>query len=100
MATAANDPGRELTVWTIGHSTRPIEEFLGLLAVYRIEAIADVRSFPGSRKYPQYGKEALAATLAARGLDYQWLQALGGRRRVSPHSPNTRPTCRRAVTPR
>ena len=89
MATAANDPGRELTVWTIGHSTRPIEEFLGLLAAYRIEAIADVRSFPGSRKYPQYGKEALAATLAARGLDYHWLQALGGRRRVSPDSPNT-----------
>ena len=56
MATAENDPGRELTVWTIGHSTRPIEEFLRLLADYHIEAIADVRSFPGSRKYPQYGK--------------------------------------------
>jgi uncharacterized protein (DUF488 family) len=54
-----------------------------------METIADVRSFPGSRKYPQYGKEALAATLAAQGIGYDWLPALGGRRRVSPDSPNT-----------
>ena len=87
--TSVAGPGRQFTVWTIGHSTRPIEEFLGLLAQYRIETIADVRSFPGSRKYPQYGKAALAATLAAHALGYHWLQALGGRRRVSPESPNT-----------
>jgi uncharacterized protein (DUF488 family) len=77
------------TIWTIGHSTRPIEGFLGLLDGSRIEVIADVRSFPGSRKYPQYGREALAATLAAHGIGYHWLPALGGRRRVSPDSPNT-----------
>lgn len=77
------------TIWTIGHSTRPIEEFLGLLPEYHIEAIADVRSFPGSRKYPQYGKEALAQTLSEHGIDYHWFQILGGRRRVMPDSPNT-----------
>ena len=77
------------TIWTIGHSTRPLEDFLGLLAGSRIESIVDVRSFPGSRKYPQYGKEALAATLAAHAIGYNWLPALGGRRRVSPDSPNT-----------
>ena len=77
------------TIWTIGHSTRPIEEFLGLLAGARIKVIADVRSFPGSRKYPQYGKEALAATLATHAIGYHWLPSLGGRRRVSPDSPNT-----------
>lgn len=77
------------TIWTIGHSTRPIEEFLGLLAAARIQVIADVRSFPGSRKYPQYGKEALAATLATHAIGYHWLQALGGRRRSSPNSTNT-----------
>ncbi len=76
------------TIWTIGHSTRPIEKFLGLLAEYRIQTIADVRSFPGSRKYPQYGKEALAATLSENGIGYQWLQILGGRRGVAPDSPN------------
>jgi uncharacterized protein (DUF488 family) len=81
--------GTPATIWTIGHSTRPLEEFFGLLAGTRIEVIADVRSFPGSRKYPQYGKEALAATLAARAIGYHWLQALGGRRRVSPDSRNT-----------
>ena len=77
------------TIWTIGHSTRSIEEFLGLLAEYRIETIADVRSFPGSRKYPQYGKETLTATLAENGIGYQWIQILGGRRRALPDSPNT-----------
>jgi uncharacterized protein (DUF488 family) len=77
------------TVWTIGHSTRDIAEFLGLLANFRIEALADVRSFPGSRKYPQYGKEALAAALGAAGIEYLWLPGLGGRRRAAPDSPNT-----------
>jgi uncharacterized protein (DUF488 family) len=81
--------GTPATIWTIGHSTRPLEEFLDLLAGARIEAIVDVRSFPGSRKYPRYGKEALATTLAAHAIDYHWLPALGGRRRVSPDSPNT-----------
>lgn len=78
-----------LTIWTIGHSTRLLPEFLGFLAGPRIESIADVRSFPGSRKYPQYGKEALETALASHAIDYHWLPALGGRRRVSPDSPNT-----------
>ncbi|GAB2900577.1 DUF488 domain-containing protein [Paralcaligenes sp. KSB-10] len=77
------------TVWTIGHSTRPIQEFLDLLAEHQIQTIADVRSLPGSRKYPQYDQETLAATLAAHGVGYQWLKSLGGRRRAHPGSPNT-----------
>jgi uncharacterized protein (DUF488 family) len=76
-------------IWTIGHSTRPIDEFLSLLTGSGIEAIADVRSFPGSRRHPQYGKEALAATLAAHEVDYHWLPSLGGRRKPSADSPNT-----------
>ena len=76
------------TIWTIGHSTRPIGEFLSLLAEFRIEVIADVRSFPGSRKNPQYGKDALAASLTAEAIGYHWLPALGGRRRASLDSPN------------
>jgi uncharacterized protein (DUF488 family) len=77
-----------MTIWTIGHSTRPLAEFLDLLAEYRIQTIADVRSFPASRKYPQYGKQALAESLDAQSIGYRWLPALGGRRRAAPDSPN------------
>lgn len=77
------------TIWTIGHSTRTLEEFLGLLSGYRIEAIADVRRFPGSRRYPYFASDALATTLPAHGIAYQWIPKLGGRRKVQPGSPNT-----------
>jgi uncharacterized protein (DUF488 family) len=76
-------------VWTIGHSTRTLEEFIGLLRAYRIEAIADVRRFPGSRRYPYFASEALAESLPAHDVAYQWLPKLGGRRKVQPGSPNT-----------
>src|SRR5208283_5515302 len=76
-------------IWTIGHSTRELDEFLELLAKFGIEAVADVRSFPGSRRYPQYGREALEASLGVLGIAYYWMPALGGRRRASPDSPNT-----------
>lgn len=84
-AVSLTTPG---AIWTIGHSTRSIEQFLGLLTGSGIEVIADVRSFPGSRKYPQYNREALAATLLAHGIDYHWLPSLGGRRKPSADSPN------------
>lgn len=82
-------PARPERVFTIGHSTRPIDDFIGLLVGAGVHAIADVRRFPGSRHHPEYGREALAATLAARGLGYRWLPELGGRRRPRPDSPNT-----------
>ena len=84
--TEQSSPG---TIWTVGHSTRTIEEFLGVLEAQRIEAIADVRRFPGSHKHPQYGREALESALAAHGIAYLWLPELGGRRQPSPRSPNT-----------
>jgi uncharacterized protein (DUF488 family) len=77
------------TIWTIGHSTRTLEEFLGLLDEYGIQAIADVRRFPGSRRYPYFASEALAESLPAHGIAYRWLPELGGRRKVQPGSPNT-----------
>ena len=82
-------PADPATIWTIGHSTRTLEEFLGLLSEYRIEAIADVRRFPGSRRYPYFASDALAATLPAHDIAYQWIPKLGGRRKVQPGSPNT-----------
>ena len=75
-------------IWTIGHSTRTLEEFLALLAAYSIEAIADVRRFPGSRRQPQFARDVLAACLPAHGVGYQWFPQLGGRRRTRPDSPN------------
>jgi len=76
------------TVWTIGHSTRGWDEFLALLGSCGIEAVADVRRFPGSRRYPWFAGEAMAQSLPAAGLDYLWLPQLGGRRRALPGSPN------------
>lgn len=70
-----------MQVWTIGHSTHSAPEFMGLLDAYDIEAVADVRRFPGSRRHPQFGHDALMATLQAHGLAYAWLQQLGGRRK-------------------
>lgn len=77
------------TLWTIGHSTHPIAEFLGILRSNGITDIADVRRFPGSRKHPQFNPEPFERALAADGIGYAWLPELGGRRTPledSPHS--------------
>ncbi|MEB2188161.1 DUF488 domain-containing protein [Xanthomonas campestris pv. campestris] len=82
------DAGAPSTVWTIGHSTRSWEAFVALLRVHRIEAVVDVRRFPGSRRYPWFASEVMASALAEIGLAYVWLPQLGGRRRAQPGSPN------------
>ncbi len=82
-------PAAPAVIWTVGHSTRTLEAFLGLLGGHRIEAVADVRRFAGSRRYPQFGGDALAASLPRHGLIYRWLPKLGGRRKVQPGSANT-----------
>jgi uncharacterized protein (DUF488 family) len=76
------------TIWTIGHSTRPLDAFLLLLSRARIEAVADVRRFPGSRRQPQFASENLQRALAEQGIAYHWYPGLGGRRRGRPDSPN------------
>ena len=77
------------TIWTIGHSTRPLEEFISMLDSFNIELIADIRSFPGSRKYPRYNKEALEVSLPQNSIQYVHLKSLGGRRKMLPNSKNT-----------
>jgi uncharacterized protein (DUF488 family) len=77
------------TVWTIGHSTRSLDEFLDLLSGHRIEALADVRRYPGSRRWPHFAREPLQIELENRGLLYDWYPELGGRRTPAPDSPNT-----------
>jgi uncharacterized protein (DUF488 family) len=78
-----------VTIWTIGHSTRPLEDFLELLSTYRIEAVADVRRYPGSRRWPHFAREPLGSALEKHGLVYIWFPELGGRRTPSPDSLNT-----------
>ena len=77
------------TIWTIGHSTRSFEEFLDMLQSFSIELIADVRSYPGSRRFPQFNKEALEVSLAQHNIQYAHFKNLGGRRNANPDSKNT-----------
>jgi uncharacterized protein (DUF488 family) len=77
------------TVHTIGHSTRSIEDFLALLANHGIEALIDVRRWPSSRRYPQFGGKALEGSLNKDGIHYIWRGDLGGFRKPSADSQNT-----------
>ena len=76
------------TLWTIGHSTRPWTVFIEMLDAAGIEVLADIRRFAGSRRNPQFSRDAMPAALAEAGLRYWPLPALGGRRRPLPDSPN------------
>jgi len=67
-------------IFTIGHSSRPLDEFLTLLGESDVQCAVDVRRLPGSRAFPQYNADALAASLAAHNIDYWHLDALCGRR--------------------
>jgi uncharacterized protein (DUF488 family) len=75
-------------IWTIGHSVHAADKFLALLATHRIQALADIRRFPGSRRHPQFGADSLSAALAEHGIQYQHFPDLGGRRSPRPNSPN------------
>ena len=76
-------------IWTIGHSTRPLEEFIGLLRNERIALLADVRRYPASRMHPQFNAEHLRQSLTAADLRYEGYPDLGGRRAPRVGSTNT-----------
>ena len=80
---------KDITVWTIGHSTRSTAEFNQLLVGQGIKALVDVRSFPGSRRYPQFNRAQLSTELNAIGIEYHHLAGLGGRRKPRSDSQNT-----------
>lgn len=78
------------TIYTIGHSNHSAEVLFGLLEFHGIRALVDVRAVPGSRRHPQFGREALPLGCRAHSIGYHWMPALGGRRRsardrASPH---------------
>ncbi len=80
---------KENIIWTIGHSTNTFEKFIQIIESFDIEIIADVRSLPGSRKFPQFNKENLAISLPEKSINYIHIPNLGGRRKVNKDSRNT-----------
>jgi len=76
-------------IWTIGHSTRTIEELIGMLQSFQIRLLIDVRSYPGSRRYPQFNKEALERFFEKNNIKYVHMKDLGGRRKPNADSKNT-----------
>ncbi|MGZ4143659.1 MAG: DUF488 domain-containing protein [Actinomycetota bacterium] len=76
-------------VFTIGHSTRPVEELVEMLRAHGVTLLVDIRRFPGSRRHPQFNSAALARALSDAGIGYEHAEALGGRRAPVPGSPNT-----------
>jgi uncharacterized protein (DUF488 family) len=75
-------------ILTIGHSTRPIEEFIEILKAHGIQLVADVRTIPKSRHNPQFNSDALAESLEASGIGYLHIPGLGGLRHAKKDSPN------------
>jgi uncharacterized protein (DUF488 family) len=84
---ATQDPGP--LVLTVGHSTRPLADFVELLKAHTVERLIDVRTVPRSRHNPQYNIDVLPISLAAAGIDYEHVPGLGGFRKTNPRSPNT-----------
>lgn len=75
-------------IYTIGHSTRTLEEHVELLRTNGVARLADIRRYPGSRRYPHFSREALAESLPQHGIAYAHMPELGGRRKPLPDSPN------------
>jgi uncharacterized protein (DUF488 family) len=86
---ATKAPGSSAAVYTVGHSTLPIERFLAVLRAHGIERLADVRTVPRSRRNPQFNADALALSLRDAGIEYVPLRELGGLRKPRADSPNS-----------
>jgi uncharacterized protein (DUF488 family) len=70
----------QLRIFTIGHSSHPLGTFVWLLRQHKIEALVDIRRYPGSKRHHQFNREALSASLSEENAEYLWLEALGGHR--------------------
>jgi uncharacterized protein (DUF488 family) len=68
----------DLQIFTIGHSSHPLGTFVWLLRKHEVQALVDIRSYPGSRRHPQFSRESLSASLQEEDIEYHWLEALGG----------------------
>lgn len=79
---------KDKEIWTIGHSTHTLEELIDMLHSFKIAVLADVRHYPGSRKFPHFNAENLKVSIPAHGIEYIHISELGGRRKVLPDSKN------------
>jgi uncharacterized protein (DUF488 family) len=79
----------EREIWTIGHSTHAIDEFIGMLNYHGINIVADIRRFPGSRRLPHFNRETLERSLHENRIQYKHFEDLGGRRNPRPDSKNS-----------
>ena len=84
----ANEREPGATIYTIGHSTVSQSDFLSTLKNHKIEALADIRRFPGSKRHPWFGQNELKKAIEEAGLEYHWFDALGGHRKSGAESPN------------
>jgi len=84
-----SDPAPRAPIYTIGHSTRPIDEFIGILQAHGIAQLVDIRTIPKSRHNPQFNRETLPASLKPAAIEYRHMPGLGGLRRAKPDSTNT-----------
>jgi uncharacterized protein (DUF488 family) len=80
---------QEKIIYTIGHSTRTFEEFVEMLKSFNINLLADIRNYPGSKRFPHFNKETLEASLKKENIAYAHFKDLGGRRKPIPDSPNS-----------
>jgi uncharacterized protein (DUF488 family) len=78
-----------MPLWTVGHSNRPLEEFVAILRAHDVEVLVDVRTVPRSRHNPKFNRETLPAELAKAGIEYRHMPGLGGLRKPRKDSPNT-----------
>lgn len=77
------------TIYTIGHSTHSLKDFISMLKSFDIETLVDIRNYPGSKRYPHFNKEALEISLPENKIKYIPFKELGGRRKADPNSKNT-----------
>jgi uncharacterized protein (DUF488 family) len=78
-----------MKIWTVGHSTRSGEEFVQILLAHGVEVLVDVRTYPGSRRYPHFNRDVLAVSLKAQNIEYKHQANLGGRRKPRAGSHNS-----------
>jgi uncharacterized protein (DUF488 family) len=89
MAMKEGTSAKKLVIMTIGHSTRPVKDFICLLKAHEVSRLVDVRSIPCSRHNPQFNRSELSPVLHSARLHYRYMPSLGGFRRARPDSVNT-----------